>query len=355
MGLSVEKLEKLLRELGCSCTNYYTYRDYLRYIECINLKTKDIFLVFIDDQYKFKLDNIEKTFQLKRIRDDEIFQIMEDYSKEEDKLEISKIYSNNVINTNIDNEPKVMEETLEEGYNISIDLKNKNDEKFSIRDIRRQCRRLRMSIEGSKYRLCIISNNYMVITRKDDDVIFQIKSKESDKERRVYIILDIETIMTDSQMLQNINRVYGSFIEILNKNIIINKTKLEEFKEADIGMSSVIDIVEKINRYSEYINKMDDIIIKKDQEEYQILEQIKSIKNKPKYGLTQDLKDAPVMIELDEKIRKLREDKNGYIQQILDLKKRQQNNTLLLDRILFDNIMLLSTLKYNLSEIKFIK
>ena len=355
MGLSIEKLERILSELGCYPLTYYYYRDYLRYVECIYEKTKDLFLLFVTDDYKFKIETNEKTIRLKRIRDNDVKEIMEKYTKEEDKLETSKIYGAQISVMNTDDKPKVIEENLEESYNINLDLQSNTNERFSIQEIKRQCRRLSMAIEGTKYRLCVISNNYMVIPRKEDDVIFELKHVQKSKARKIYVIIDIETILSEIKILDSINKIYDGFVEILGKNIIMNKKKLEEFKNSDISTENVIEIVDKINRYSSYIQEFNDILTHKEDEEQAVQEKITALRNKPKYGVNQDIKDAPMMLELDEKLLKIRTEKKGHIEQIIELKRKQRNNVLVLDKILFDNIMLLSTIKYNLSELKLLK
>jgi hypothetical protein len=354
MSLSVEKLNRILKELHCISTNYYIYKKRIIYIECIYLKTKDPFMIFVSDNYKFKY-NDENNIKLKRIQDNDVDRILENYSKDENKLDTLKIYNNNLYVTDVDNNPTIIEENLQEGYNISLDLENKNDEKFQIRDIKRQARRLKLSVEGSKYRLSVIQNNFMVIPRKDDDVIFFMKNIIIDKNRKIYVIIDIESIITDTKILENINKIYNGFIDILNKNIIINKNKLDEFKNTDITLESVISVVEKINRYSEYIEEFEDIIREKEEQENEILEKINLIRNKPKYGLNDDLKNAPVLLDLDNKLNKLNTERNEYINKIIELKNKQNNNSLILDKILFDNIMLLSTIKFNLTQLKLIK
>lgn len=356
MALSVDKLETLLNKLDCSVTRYYSYKDSIIYVECVYQITKDNFLVFINDDYKIRSDDKTKNIlSLKRIDDKDINEIMEKYTMEQDKLEISKIYSNNINLNNTETKPEVVENTLEEGYNISLDLKSKNDDNFSIKEIKRQIRRLKMSIEGSKYRLAMSYQEFLVIARKENEVIFKIKEGNTEKIRKVYAIIEIETLLTDNKLLKNLHKVYIGFIDILNKNIIINKQKIEEFKQIDISLQTVMEVVDKINRYSNYIAELTIINETKINEENEIKEQIKSIKSKPNYGLKDDLKITSQCSEFEDRINKIQEEKKYITNQILDIKLKQQNNSLILDRILFDNIILLSTLKYNLSNLNLIK
>ena len=116
MGLSINKLEKIIAEQGMLIKNIYTISELCVYIELINLHSAETAFIYIPSKYEITTNNYNNVYPLHYLEISEDGCIPSDYTTDinEDELE------DNYNEITIENKNAMKENDIEEYLDIQI-------------------------------------------------------------------------------------------------------------------------------------------------------------------------------------------------------------------------------------------
>ena len=357
MALSLQKLEKLLESKGLIPKRYFTIDRLCVYIEVLVINTADIFFLYIPSKYDIKAPKDSRTFKIKVIDVDENGTIAGDYAGEMDNIELEKQYEEVDIDINPDVRTREdLEGRLVDNYNHPLSLQNvsKKDMK-QLREIFRQLRRLKLCVQSLKYKLCIIFKNYLCCIRRDDTFEgFIVKSSTGKEERKLHVSIDLESFYSKIDTISlDVKTVREGVYRVLDKNHVKHTRNLQKILEhkADFVNSSEF-IGKKKSKLSMYLKDLETMLEKMRTAEYEVLENITQINERYNSeisikGLHSDIEKTHLLSKQEEKLANINIVKQDIVRNILIVKSKLEDLSLKVDKVCFDNIVMLDAILRN--------
>jgi hypothetical protein len=361
MVMSLTKLEDLLASKGFVAKSYYTLDDYCIYIEVLNVTNASIFMLYITARYGLKVTNRPNIFDLRYMEITNEDNIASNYGDEPDNVDMEKFYNNFDIelNTNSSHDED-LEKRLKENYEIQLYLKDLNkDDVKNLKDIFRQLNRFMFCVKNIKYKFSIMYKNYLCSITKDDELdAFLILNFPKKDERRIYIYLDLKSLYEKNlTFTEDIVIVRQGLQRLLDQNQVKHTKILNEMIEQKVELQGISDsVIEKKiqldNGCKEYEILLADII----KSEQVILDKMEMVRSKYSdyslKGLHNDIEKAHQIAQLQNELAKITSVKNEIINNIIIIKAKHENMTLKMDKILFDNSIMINEINNNFKKLK---
>jgi hypothetical protein len=278
------------------------------------------------------------------------------YTNESSNDVVKENYKEIILDNKYDTDN--IEETLNENYSKEIQIKNiNNDDKSIIRDISRQLNRFKQLTQTIKYKISILYKNYLCTTKKDDSIeSYYISNFPLDKKgRKLYITIDLKTFYEKNDtIIEDIKIVKNSMYNTLNNNQIKHTQLLNTMltnKDKLIQYSNMI--CKKKEYYENYIKELENMLEKLNESERQLNVDKKNMYNKniAKGGIQSDIENSHIIFKIDEKIENLIELRRELTDDILNTRYEQEKTILEIDKILYDNSVMLNEIIKNFNSI----
>ena len=316
------------------------------YLEVFNTLTAENFLLYIPSKYEISTDGVvgNDIYKISYIKINENGYIPGDYGGEPDDYELQKQYEEVDVNFTPDLKRTDLTERLEHNYNYPVALKDiGKDDVSKLREIFRQLRRLKLCVQNVKYKVCIIYKSYMCCIRRDDTFeAFKIKNYSNEGNRRLYVSLDLETLYKKIDSVEvDIQTIRESIHRVLNKNQVKNAMMLRKMmKQKEIIDSFSENVYEKTKAYTDCLSKLEDLLKKLVKSENEVLINLDSLDRKydnpDLKGIHNDIERTHQKSQTEDKLNKIKNVKQELIQNIIDIRCRQEDLTLRVDVATFD-------------------
>jgi hypothetical protein len=357
MVLSLQKLEKLLGRKGLLPKRYFTIGGMCVYIEILVIDNADIFFLYIPSKYDIKAPKDSTSFKISPIDVNENGTIAGDYAGELDNVDLEKQYEEVDIDINPDvRTHKNLEGRLVGNYNHPLSLQDvsKKDMK-QLREVFRQLRRLRLCTQSLKYKLCIVFNHYLCCIRRDDTFEgFTIKGSSGNNERKLYVSIDLESLYDKLGTISlDVKTVREGVYRVLDKNQIKHTRNLQKILEhkADFVNSSKF-IGKKKMKFSIYLNDLETMLEKMRVAEHEVIERIAQINDRYNSdvsikGLYTDIEKTHLLSKHEKRLSNITIIKQDIVLNILSVKRKLEDLSLKVDKVCFDNIVMLDAILRN--------
>ena len=364
MPLSLKKLEDLLASKGFVCKAYFKLDDFCIYIEVFSVQDATSFMLYISSRYELKVDNRENIYELKYMEmTKEEENVTSSYANEPDDVDIEEFYNNIDINLhNYNQQNSNLEKMLLEDYNKQLTIKDVNKEdKQNLKDIFRQMNRFMYCVQNIKYKLTIFYKNYLCSITKDDELdCFLILNYPRNDDRKLYIYIDLKTLYIKMETFPNdVRTVKDGIYRLLNQNQIKHTKVLNDMLEQKNTIIQYSEMVQKKKENIQtYITQFETLLNNLNINEKSIFEKLEKVKSQfSDYGikgLHDDIEKSHLTAHYESELEKINNVKQDIISNIVNLRTQQENITLKMDKILFDNSIMINEISKNfikLSEI----
>jgi hypothetical protein len=357
MPLSILKLEKLLAEKGFIPSKYFIMNSLVVYMEILSVRDAETFLLYIPSKYKFTVGKATNVFKINYVDIEESENnTVVDYAGEPDEHDIENQYGKVDIGVSPSHD---IETHLTANYKRNIKLKNmsRDDSKLS-RDIFRQLKRLRLCVQNVKYKIAILYKNMLCAIKRDDSIEFyNIKKYRGNNSQKLYITVDLELLFEkmDSLMI-NIKTIRKEIYHILDKNqfthtrtlqkLIEGKNTIKTFSnnackskiEHNKHLEESYDLLETINKSEKnQINKLYELNHKYNSEQ--------------KTSLASDIEKSHGKAIIEEDLKNIQTIKKNLVKTIFELKTKRETEMLIVDRIMFDNSVMIDCVLKNFEKL----
>jgi hypothetical protein len=353
MSLSLHKLQRLLESKGLILKRHFVIRGMCVYIEVLVIDTADIFFLYIPSKYDIKSPKSSNTFKITTIDINEDGTIAGDYAGELDNVELEKRYEEVDIEITTGEN---LEDKLENNYNHPLSLKDvNNDDLKKLKEIFRQLKRLRLCVQSLKYKLCITYKNYLCCIRRDDTFDgFSIRGIPGNRERKLFVTIDLEAMYEKLNSLSlDVKTVREGVYRVLDKNHVKhtgNLQKILEHKEDFVNSSEFIG--RRKSKYASYLKQLETMLEKLKKVENDTLDKISSVNKRygsdaSIKGLHIDIEKSHILSKHEQKLSNLNIVKHEVVNNILIVKCRLEDLALKVDKVCFDNIVMLDAILKN--------
>lgn len=361
MPLSLHKLERILTSRGMIPKKYFVIHGLCVYIEVLSTANANSFLLYIPSKYKISVESGNNVYKIEEIELDQEGNIPEDYAGEPDNFELDREYEEIDINTGpIREDTEDLAKHLEENYNHPVSLKDiTREDKINLRDIFRQVRRFRFCVQSIKYKLCIIYKNFICCIRKDDSLeCFMIKHYPKKDIRKFMVTLDLETLYNKIDTITiDIQSIREGFYKVLDKNQLKHARNLKSMLESESKITAYSDsIYTQKQRFTEYISQLETMLTRLGESERIVIEKLIAIEEKysdPSLsGLHTDIEKTHIVSKHETELERINTLKHEVIRNIITLKVKQEHLALAVDKIFFDNSVMLDAILKNMRTLE---
>ncbi len=352
MSLSLDKFQKLLTTYNMLPLRFYSYHDRIMLAEVMSLANADLFMIYISKDYNFRQEPGYECYSLKRIHLDEKGDIPSKYASRLDDLAMDEYYSKvNLLNTD-----KMMDRSINIEKELIDDYRKKilvpsSEESMSVkmRDMLNQLQRLDRCVDSKDYSLSIMTSCLIAL---DPEHIFMVKGRDIKEDRMYIIVLSIETLFKNVNYIsKDIPELNNGIQKILSRN---HQSHMEKMDDTIDGMIQIQDrmhtSVDKVTRYNGYISKLTGMLEKLKLKEANVKQKKRALQEKTSGGGFD--KELSVIkerdsIERDEKW--CQQTKAQLYDAIIDLHKKTRNMSLMIDKLLFENLVMMISIQRNMS------
>ena len=355
MPLSLSKLENLLTLKGFVPIKFFELDGSCFYIEVFSISTADVFLLYIPSKYTIECKEEPNVYKIKYLEMDSNDNVADEYAVKQDDFDIENIYGN--TNIELGNDKGDMEEHLENNYKKSITLKDiSNSDTVVIKAIYRQIRRFKYCVQNLKYKLAIIYKNYICAIRRDDSIdCFSIKNYPREDGKRLMVIVDLETFYEkNDKLLEDIQIVRESIYTLLEKNQGTHSRIITKILE---NKKDIIIIPQELEKKKILYNKMTadlfNLLTTMNEAESKITQELEGL-NEIVHGndIQNDINKSHQKVRLEKEIDKINRIKSEIGKNIVLIRDKRENKLLGVDKISFDNAVMLDVILKNFSKLK---
>jgi len=362
MSFSVSKLEKFLTSKNLIPIGYFTMYNTCMYVDVISTVTADNFLLYIPSKYEFEMKVTKSNiYDMKYLEIDGSSEenVADEYAGKVDDAYIEDRYTE-VDPTNKLEFKDDFSTKLEDNYNKPITLKDVPVEDFKeIKDLLRQVKRVGFCLKNIEYKAIIIYKNYMCSIKRDDSIeCYIIKKYASKKTKTLYVTTDLEVLYKESESIaSNVKTVRKELYRVLDKNHSNNMKTLQKIMDMrnEISLLSENAFNKKIE-YEKMLKdsyKMFDNIKISENETYEKILALKDkYDNDPKLrNLNGDIERSHLISKLKTELSETKKIKEDVIKAIFELRLKRDHAVLEVDKIMFDNTVMIECVMKNLSHL----
>lgn len=355
MPLSLNKLERLLSTKGFIIKKYFTVKGFCVYVEVLSITNADSFLLYIPSKYEIQAEKGNNTYKVQYIELDEDGNIPGDYAGEPDNFDLEKAYDEVDIDLS-QNDGHDLVDHLEENYNRPVSLKDiTKDDKKDLCDVFRQLRRFRFCVQSIRYKLAIVFKNYLCCIRRDDALeCFSIRNYSNRDNRKLMVSMDLETLYAKLDTVAvDVKTVRDGIYKVLDKNQLKHSRNLTHMLEQNNDITSYSNIVYiQKEQYVTYIMRLETMLAQLGDSEKKTVEKLMALDDRysdPSLkGLHNDIERTHLTSKQEIELERINTVKQEIIRTIVVLKTKQENLMLKVDKIFFDNSVMLDAILKNM-------
>jgi hypothetical protein len=360
-SLSIEKLQYFTQNNGYEIHKIFVKDSRCFLVELMSIHTIDYILLYIPDKYKFELPPELTTYSVHEVqpnisKTDDI----DEYTHiSESLVQSSYSHMEAIISLPTDKRSNIpMSEHLDESYkkNVILDDINGNDN-ITSKNIYRQLRRLKYCIKGMPYKLGIMNAPYIGILNNQDIISMYCCDmlKRKNKQQKLYIVIDFKMFYDKINTVEEeCSQIFKGIYTVLNNNQKMHATNIKHImdrRDNILNQSTFLQNCKK--KYSHYIDQYTELLeelYSYEKSKDHNLNQLKSIVNQSN-NLHHDMKRSHQKTKIEKEIREMKRTRGELIKTIQDVKTKNENLTLSIDTILFDNIVMLDKIFKNFDEL----
>lgn len=353
--LSLKKLEKLLATRNFVPSKFFSIDGICVYIEFISTVSPNSFYLYIPSKYEFSVGNKFPVYELKFLDiEDEDKHVAHEYTEQPNTNELGKAYTE--VNTNTITEE--MEDHLLNNYKSNINIDMKKVDTQNIKDMVRQIKRLKFSIENTRYKIMLFYKNHMCSIRRDNDMeFFNAKNYPSVNEMRFFVTGDLELIYEKLDTLNNdISVIKHGIHGVLERTQIKHGVSLDRLMNNKKDINSYISmIMTRQAKYNDQIIRLEKMLKIINDKIAVINKHLALTKGRKTTSLDLDMQRTNEAGKLYEDLQKLNTIRQNILDTMSEVNTRKENISLTLDKIMFDNQIMLHQIMENFEKLHYLK
>ena len=342
MGLSIIKLNELLRKQKFEIVRYFTFNDVCMFVETRSLLNGEKLMVYIQSDYEFKLayDN-NRVFKIEYHEIEDT--VSSDLTEERYKplsLDLELKTGNNVG----------LNKQLLEQYNIPLNVETTKNYNKILLVLNNQLKRLKLSLSDVKYKCLITNGHYIACLQRDNRIDdFFIPDFAYSYKNQLYLTIDLKSCIEKMNTLHDdIKQIHKGLFAVFNKNVKLNLQHLHKMiEEAPLQLQKLNQKHITIRKYKEMVRKFTRILpkvddkIRKYEQDYQDL----SVNNSGK-NILQDMNISHRKNALNKLIQKEKNRRKDILSNVEKLQEIIDHIIISLDITLFESIVSYDTINW---------
>jgi len=348
MTLSMQKLCYFLKLHHFTIQKIFTYESLCYLVEVLTPIHVNSIMIYIPPEFHFEPMSLSNVYPLSAP-----IPVPSTFSSPQN---ISEYYHEIDIHTHI---PKVhksgVDKHLEDMYkkNVHMTTTTENDTKV-LQNMSKQLDRLKYSISGMPYRWVILYKKYIGMNTFNDTIdIRSVDHYTSQKHRSLSVMIDLRVFHDKiDSVVSEVNQLVGGLYKVLNGN---QSTHLMNIRRLLDSRDSCISTLERLTnvkqQYIDYINKFSTLLEEINVSEANVELELDIVNRTPSTTIHSDIKKNHQKSKLEASHMRLTKTKDKITAALQDMRIKNNDTTLLVDNLLFENIIMLDELFQNMTRL----
>ena len=222
---------------------------------------------------------------------------------------------------------------------------------------------LKYCIRNIKYKLAVMNKNHLGTVRRDNDLdLFIITRYKGVSQKKIFIIVDLETLYSDSiNAPKEMRSVRDGVYKILDGNQSKHTRLLSSLFERKTDVNACSDTVQKKKEVIEgYLKQLEILLSRVSDAEKEKLETLSNahVTRRGVIGISSmynDIDKSHETHKIEKDLDNIIDIKHQIISDIVHLRTMQENLTLEIDKILFENTVMIHKINANLDKLNGLK
>ena len=350
--LSFKKLQKLLEHNNFIIIAILTIDNMCVYIEVLS-SSADIFLLYIPSKYDISVSDVGSDgnkincFELKSVNADDFGGDLNSLQNTYDELTIDDENDENIA------------EKLEDNYKKPISITNIDEDLKIFKSIYKQLNRLKFCTQSLKYKIGIKNKNLLCCLKRDDSIqCYIIDKNQGIPSNKLFVIVDLELLYEKNEVVVNdIKNVRDGVYKILGEthtkntktllNLTIDKENISKISESFMGQKNTIE---------SYLSELDILLVKTNKAQItnqgKIQEVNDSYNRNSHNNIHSDTEKSHAINKLMKESETIIKTKDSITNTIIQLKTKQEDMFLSMDKILFDIAVMIDAINKHIADMK---
>lgn len=340
--LSLKKLEELLYSQNCSIKRVYSYEGNCMFLEVANYNSHDVFLLYIPSKYEIPAKNHPRIHTIR------------DFEKKQSS-DSEGMYDTIDLEIDINDEDN-LKQNLEDQYKKELDLDINDEDLSDIDNIKEQVERIRHCIKNTDYKVAIEFKKYNVCLRRNDDVdVFVVDDADDSDVLRLLIVTDLEMFYNKpKKTLSDISFIQKGIIRLIENMKKSHEKIFEQLIAKEKSVNNKLRQIDVTTRhYDNEIDKLVNVLDRVNVIDINMRNEYNKLKSKynTNTNLTSDIQYSHLKSKYENEFDKIMKIKQKLVGHILVIKNYRYNTYLHIDKLLFQNNVLLNTVVNNMKKI----
>jgi hypothetical protein len=348
MSYSLERLTELFNSKGFVPNNYFTLEGRYKLIEIVNIQTATVMVVDIESKYNIPAKKIKHEYQLtKRSITGEL------YSGPVDEANLRSSYRE------VDHITKALEseEKLHGLYDKPISLKGEEDksqQKFS--SCFRQMKRFRLCVKNIPFKMVLFEDDCLCLLTEESEVEAYFIDEYRFKRRKIFITTSLSNFFSSDDVSQSILKISDQFYDILNENQKIETNKIQAMIDAKKNIhnqsNKILEIKKKLRSKIQDYQKKHSLLAERQQE---LHKKNRELRVENPSGITRENINSHQILKNTEEINNNDSKMQEFVKIVIDTRKELDELFLVVDNVLFDNMIMLTKTTENFKVLERLK
>jgi hypothetical protein len=346
--MSLKRLQDLFESKGFVANNYFTLDGYYKLVEIINFKTAISLMVIIGGKHQVPVEKVKHEYELikKNINGDLISGIADEAHLRSSYREIDHI-----------TKALESEEKFNELYDKPISLKGEEDrsvEKFA--STIRQMRRFRLCVRNIPYKFSLFDDDCVCLLNAESEIETYYVVDYRHRKRKIFITTTIENFFATDDIEQSVVKINEQFYTILQENQRIETDKIQGMIDAKRNIVTqsrkILDMKKRLFDRLQKLQTSHSALLEKSTD---LQRKRKEIKSSQTQGSVTDIASRQTLEKIKLDLDRIEDQQRDIIKNILDTRKDLDELCLVVDNILFDNMIMLSRIAHNFRVLEMLK
>jgi hypothetical protein len=355
MTLSLDKLQYFLNVNHFVPRRYFLHEGKCILIECMSTKTLHTFMLNIPSTYDFRVSGEDQMFSLEKVPMNQLTEDLSDFAHATEHV-MESHYSSIESHVELpEHHKRPMKDHLDDFYKQEVLLKDMTKEDtILIKNLYRQVQRLKYCILGIQHTIALIKSSFVVYLDSDHNiVVYRVKRSIPKETSSFYVVVNFSIFYDKANVIDSeISRIYRGIWKVLNNNQDKHIRNIQEIIER---RANIFERSERLSQrkqeYLEYIEKYVELLKTIDDNEKELNKELEELKMSKDDQIHTDLKRVHYKQKLEKKIYKQQKTKKEVMTILEELHSKNQDLTLTIDTILFDNIIMLDKIFKNFKQL----
>lgn len=350
MSLSLDKFQKLLSSYDLMPMRYFEYHERVMLIEVLALQTGDLFVVYVPKGYDFRVDDGD-VYTLKRVKLDPSGEVGPKYAQRLNDLDMSDYYDRvdlldqeKLLDKSVDVEKELIDQ-----YRRKIMVSSSEESAVArCRELVHQLERMSQCVDKN-YGLAIITNSLLVMDREH---IYMVRGRELKQDKAYVVVVDLESLFKNITYVgKDVPEISRGIQRVLNKNHQSHMSRMGLTIDGMVRCKANLQgHVERVQRYSGYVDELVKLVARLKEREASLRQAIREL-NQSAPSVGGEIAALKKREALEKEAADLLQAKGRAYEKVVELHRRSRDTSLALDKLLFENLVMMVSIQRNLSSL----